>query len=188
MNSRQYLKIVGEDKKEFPHQIKSSGRYYILPRGVKYKVAVKNPFTTLKCSCRITIDGTFMGGWILSPNDSYNFERPVDRDECFTFLRVKLVEQAEALNNNPSLTDLEKKDNKDILRLTPIGSGITSGKSENGLVVVEFLPEIHRLFVMNQSDPRKDRIQNNQSQQKDSNGVPLILLKTVVVSLDLFTC
>jgi hypothetical protein len=163
-NSLQHLKIVGEDEKEFPHQIKSSGRYYILPHGVKYKVAVKNPFK-VKCSCNITIDGILMGDWILPPNYSYNFERPVDRDECFTFLRVNLVQQAETLNTKGSLTDLERKDNKDILRLTPIGTGITSGKSENGLVMVEFTPEIEGSFVRNQLHSTNDRVQNNHTQK-----------------------
>jgi hypothetical protein len=148
----QPLKIVGEDETEFPHHANSSGRYYILAHGSKYKVAVQNPFSS-SCSCRIVIDGRQMGSWILSANQSYHFERPANRAECFTFLRVKLVQHAEALmKNKASLSDRERKENKDILRLTPLGSGITSGKSENGLVMVEFIPsEGGLIFVITQS-------------------------------------
>jgi hypothetical protein len=139
--SVKHLKIVREDKTQFPFLTNSSGRYYILPHGVKYQVAVQNPFTSLKCSCKVTIDGGKMGGWILPADGSFVFERPANLKECFTFLRVSLVEKIEGLLKMGSLTALEQKGNKDILRLTPLGSGITSGRSENGLVEVKFVPE-----------------------------------------------
>jgi large subunit ribosomal protein L40e len=147
VKSLKHLKILREDKTQFPYLVNSSGRYYILPHGVRYKVAVQNPFTTIKCSCKITIDGEEMGGWVLPADCSFSFERPANHAECFTFLRIGLVEKVETLNKKGYLTALEKKHNRDVLRLTPLGSGITSGRPKNGLVVVEFSPEDIELLV-----------------------------------------
>jgi large subunit ribosomal protein L40e len=185
VKSLKHLKIVREDKTQFPYLANANGRYYILPHGVKYKVAVQNPFTSIKCSCKITIDGEQMGDWILSADNSFICERPVDLAERFTFLRVNLVQQAEALNKKSSLTALEQKDSKDILRLTPLGSGITSGKPENGLVEVTFVPEDVGLFVRTPTgkiislyyDPKKeicDIIQMIYDNDKTLRSVPLL--------------
>jgi hypothetical protein len=192
VKSHKHLKILREDKAQFPYLVNSSGRHYILPHGVKYQIAVQNPFPSLKCSCDITIDGERVGGWILEADAAFVFERPSNLAKCFTFLRVNLVKQAETLNEKTTLTALEKEDNKDIIRLTPLGSGITSGRPENGLVVVKFSPEDIGLFVRTPTgkmvslhyDPKKkvcDIIRMIYDEAEDIRSAPLLSYEGILL-------
>ena len=78
-----------------------------------------------RCVVELVIDGEGMGNFVLAPNQTYSFERPLKEAKLFTFMRVK---HAVAAEHNGS-------------KLAPKGTGIKGNQETNGLVQVTFVPE-----------------------------------------------
>lgn len=146
-----FFKVLNSsDDKEVPRvtKIASDGgkpsSYYILPHAAQYKVELDNPFLS-SCYAKIEIDGHLMGIWDLSEGDTAAIERPSSVAKKFTFMRLKFVKEAEAAKkkldaakgNKSALTRAERE----ALELAPIGTGIESGRPENGLVRVTYTPK-----------------------------------------------
>ena len=89
------LRIVNQSGKEF-RRLQDGGDFYVLPHGSEYKVAATNPFSDTKATAEISIDGHTVGSWILEPNQSFDFERPLSVAQKFTFVRTALAKKADA--------------------------------------------------------------------------------------------
>lgn len=89
--------------------------YVEMKDGEHYLISVYNGHSS-RCHAKITIDGKHVGTWILEPWGSARLERPVDIQKKFTFFKVNSVAGTEA--------------------------GLVKGDSKNGLVCVEFIPEV----------------------------------------------
>ena len=118
--------------------------YYVIPHGSKYKIELTNPFNDRRCCCTILIDGYAMDRrLVIKQGETVALERHLTRAELFTFLRTKLVGEAEsasaALKQNPRFH--LSNDEKNAMACTPLGSGIVSNRKENGLIHVTFSPE-----------------------------------------------
>lgn len=87
--------------------------YVELYHGDQYKLHLTNHQET-RCQAKITIDGHYVGTWVVPALDSIIIERPVNINKKFTFYRVSKA---------------------------PRGSGIVSNRRLNGLIEVEFIPE-----------------------------------------------
>jgi hypothetical protein len=111
-------------------------RFYEMEHGTQYKVHVKNGFTR-RCEFDLWIDGYKMGTWLLKPGQEASLERPVSEARKFTFFRVKHAVEAEVAEHD---TELARA-----------GTGIKSGRDDNGLVVCKFtpekLPEPYEIFI-----------------------------------------
>ena len=125
------------------------GLYYILPHNSNYQIQLVNPFIC-KCRCNVSIDGYDMGTWQLTSKQVAAIERPANAAKLFTFLRTKYAvlaeEAARILASNPDRSRLTE-DQRRALDVTPSGSGITSGREENGLVVVTYAPERNKSTI-----------------------------------------
>lgn len=136
-----------------------------------------------------------MGTWDLDSHRDALIERPSNVAKLFTFLRIKLVKEAEAAKkkldaaggNKNVLTQKERE----ALELCPTGSGIEAGRAENGIVKVTYTPKkggsmynVH--FVDGTSmaigvDMHSDASEIKSSISKET-GIPLGNLKLVVES------
>ena len=95
---------------------KSTDKSYVeMKDNEHYLISIYNGHSS-RCHAKITIDGKHVGTWILEPWGSARLERPVDIQKKFTFFKVNSVAGAEA--------------------------GLVKGDSKNGLVCVEFIPEV----------------------------------------------
>jgi len=143
-----YFKIIGSDGKEFRKLTKvdadgTSSKFYILEHGAKYKVKLQNPFFS-DCVAEITIDGHEMGRFHLEEDQEWAIERPSKVAELFTFLRTALVKNAEVAKKHLDEAKGDKtkltKQMREALELAPTGTGIVSGRTENGVVKVKYTP------------------------------------------------
>jgi hypothetical protein len=89
--------------------------YVEMKDGDHYSISLKNNHST-RCYAKIFIDGNSVGTWVLEPWQRTSIERPVDIAKKFTFLKVNSAGGAAA--------------------------NLVKGDSKNGLIVVEFTPEI----------------------------------------------
>ncbi len=114
----------------------------MLPHGSEYKIAATNPFSDTKATAEISIDGHAVGSWIMEPNQSFNFERPLSVAQKFTFMRTALAKKADAAFARQTAGEPLSADELEALRLAPAESGIQSGRDENGEVKIKFTPEL----------------------------------------------
>jgi ubiquitin len=135
------LRIVNQSGKEF-RRLQDGGDFYVLPHGSEYKVAATNPFSDTKATAEISIDGHTVGSWILEPNQSFDFERPSSVAKKFTFVRTALAKKADAAFARQTAGKPLGADDREALKLAPAGSGIESGRDENGEVKIKFTPEL----------------------------------------------
>ncbi len=151
------FKILNQvDKTEFRHvaRIGSDGKtklFYILPHNSKYAVEIVNPYFDAKCGVMIKIDGVQVGNWQLPKHWIGTIERPVDTAKLFTFLRTKLVADAEKacelLKINGGDKSKLSSEERTALEVTPLGSGINPFKDANGLVSVTYIPPINASVI-----------------------------------------
>jgi ubiquitin len=135
------LRIVSQSGKEF-RRLQDGGDFYVLPHGSEYKIAATNPFSDTKATAEISIDGHAVGSWILEPNQSFDFERPLSVAQKFTFVRTALAKKADAAFARQTAGKSLGSDEREALKLAPAGSGIESGRDENGEVKIKFTPEL----------------------------------------------
>lgn len=146
-----FFKVLNSsDDKEMPRvtKIASEGgkrsTYYVLPHAAQYKVELDNPFLS-SCYAKIEIDGYLMGIWDLSEGDTAAIERPSRVAKKFTFMRLKFVKEAEAAKKKLDAAKGDKstltRAEREALELAPIGTGIESGRPDNGLVRVTYTPK-----------------------------------------------
>ena len=144
-----YFKIMHKLTGEFPIKLVNNDKYYILPHNSQYEIKIKNPFENLRSIISLDIDGYNMGSWIFKNGAEETTDRPLNSDKKFTFLRTKIVKDAESakkiIDNNKlkpyygrqQLSTTEKL----AMDITPQNSGIESGRSENGLIKLTLHPE-----------------------------------------------
>jgi ubiquitin len=135
------LRIVSNSGKEF-RRLQDGGDFYVLPHGSEYRVAATNPFSDMKATAEISIDGHAVGSWIMEPNQSFDFERPESVAQKFTFVRTALAKKADAAFARQTACKPLLADELEALKLAPAGSGIQSGRDENGEVKIKFTPEL----------------------------------------------
>ena len=135
LGKREHSKKFSIEAPNAKHIRVQDGVFCILPHGAEYKVKIGNPFKGCRSSVTITIDGHKVGSWLLKDNYNYvEIERPVAIAKKFTFLRVALVKKVEeAITKKMAGISLSKEEEL-ALQQTPVGSGISSGRNENGLV------------------------------------------------------
>ena len=144
-----YFKIMHKLTGEFPIKIVNNDKYYILPHNSQYDIKIKNPFENLRSSICLEIDGYNMGTWIFENGYEFTTDRSVISDKKFTFLRTKIVKDVESakkiIDDNKSKSYYEKQElsesEKLAMEITPLNSGIESGRSENGLIKLTLHPE-----------------------------------------------
>ena len=95
-----------------------------LPHGSQYRIQLTNGFM-VRCSASLTIDGFWVGDWILTPGQTAAFERPVWAEGKFSFFQSNLAEAAEKKRTD----------------FAPARTGIVEGRSENGMVNCVYTPE-----------------------------------------------
>ena len=143
-DSKASVRITNLYFAEYPSYMDDGEKYCILPHNAKYKVNVINPFNNVKCCVNVSIDGEDMGSWVLNAGQSCGFERPISCAKQFTFLRSKLVIDAEVGHKILSAVPnaILSSDLKHAVDTTVVGSGIEAGQDSNGLVEVKYTPEI----------------------------------------------
>ena len=86
-----------------------------------------------------------MGTWDLVNHADALIERPSNVAKLFTFLRIKLVKEAEAakkkLNAAGGNKNVLTQKEREALELCPTDSGIEAGRAENGIVKVIYTPK-----------------------------------------------
>jgi hypothetical protein len=126
-------------------EVESCDRSYVeMQDGANYGVIIHNKHNT-RCYATIKIDGNVMGRWLLNPNQRAVIERPVDIDKKFAFYKVS-SEGGQA-------------------------AGLLKHDSNNGLVEVEFVPEIiisPATLASYQEETWGTRTQQQQQQQQQS--------------------
>ena len=135
------LRIVSNSDKEF-RRVDDGGQFYVLPHGSEYKIAATNPFVDMKATAKITVDGHTVGSWIFEPNQSFAFERPLSVAQKFTFMRTALAKKADQAFIRQTAGMSLSEDERESLNFAPAGSGIQSGRDENGEVKIKFSPEL----------------------------------------------
>lgn len=99
-----------------PNIFGNKDRSYVeMKDGDHYSISLYNGHST-RCHAKITIDGKPVGTWILEPWATVRLERPVDLAKKFTFFKVNSAGGSEA--------------------------GLVRGDSKNGLVSIDFIPEV----------------------------------------------
>ncbi len=91
------------------------GDYVALNDGQEYKIRMRND-NSIRCNARVKVDGKNIGVWRIKPHSEIIIERPTNVYKKFVFYKSKTA---------------------------PRNAGIIMGKYENGLVQIEFIPEIH---------------------------------------------
>jgi len=114
--------------------------YVEMRDGDHYVISLYNGHST-RCHAKITIDGKPVGTWILEPWGSARLERPVDVAKKFTFFKVNSRGGAEA--------------------------GLIKGDSQNGLVTVEFIPEVVSVKTANFFECNLDRCLGSSSRRDE---------------------
>jgi hypothetical protein len=80
----------------------------------------------------------------MQPRQSIAFDRPASVAKKFTFVRTALAKKADAAFARQTAGMSLSEDERESLKLAPAGSGIQSGREENGVVKVKFTPELKR--------------------------------------------
>jgi hypothetical protein len=148
-----YFKIMHKLTGEYPIKLVNNDvsidKYYILPHNSQYGIKIKNPFENLRSIINVEIDGYDIGSWIFDNGFEGTTDRPEKIDKKFTFLRTKIVKDAETAKRTIDDNKSKQYYNRQILStsqklamdITPLNSGIVSGRSENGLIKVSVNPE-----------------------------------------------
>jgi ubiquitin len=135
------LRIVSNTDKEF-RQVDDDGQFYVLPHGSEYKIAATNPFVDMEATADIFVDGHAVGSWILEPDQSFAFDRPAFSAKKLMFLRTALANKADAAFARQAAGKPLSAKEREALKLAPAGSGIKSGREQNGEVRIKFTPEL----------------------------------------------
>jgi hypothetical protein len=132
---------LSQTDKEFRRLVEDGGVFYVLPHGTEYKIEATNPFSNLKATAEITVDGHVVGRWILQPNQSFAFDRPASVAKKFTFVRIALAKKADAALAKKMQGLSLSKEEQEALKIAPADSGIQSGREQNGVVKITYTPE-----------------------------------------------
>jgi ubiquitin len=135
------LRIVSNSDKEF-RRVDDGGQFYILPHGSEYKVAATNPFVDMEATAEIYIDGHAIGSFILEPNQMFAFDRPGFSAKKLMFIRAALAKKADAAFARQAAGKPLSAEEREALKFAPAGSGIKSGREQNGEVKIKFIPEL----------------------------------------------
>jgi ubiquitin C len=135
------LRIVSNSDKEF-RRVDDGGQFYVLPHGSEYKIAATNPFVDMKATAEISIDGHVVGSFIMEPNQMFPFERPAFAAKKLMFMRTALAKKADAAFARQAAGKPLSAEERDALKFAFAGSGIQSGRDENGEVKIKFTPEL----------------------------------------------
>lgn len=81
-----------------------------------------------------------VGYWTIQ-SEYATITRPLSNTERFHFVRIKLIQQAEEASKSADPLGLSDSV-KEIMRITPLGTGIIGGREGNGLITVVFHPEL----------------------------------------------
>lgn len=114
-----------------------TGSFVELKSGTEYSVTLFNNTNTNHCA-EIEIDGRSMGRFVISANDDWEITRPASVSKKFAFYREKHVDHAikSSASGSSSVLFTEAGQRVDTSPLRDCG--IEVGRSENGLVKVNF--------------------------------------------------
>jgi hypothetical protein len=172
------IESIDQPPMEFQSIYKNPGNcfYYLLPHNTAYQIKIKNPFYSVaggrKCGMKVYVDGfdrhhpeKFCVGYWTVRSEYATITRPLTESERFRFARVKLVQEAEDVGkvSDPlALTELQKE----IARITPLGTDIVGGREGNGLITVVFHPEL----VEEEESEEEDQSDDTEEEDEDDEG------------------
>ena len=107
----------------------SGNTYFALPENAEYFFVVSNGGST-RCDVAISLDGISIGRWRIPAWGTIQIERPVDSNTKFLFVREQYVKSTESQSGSSTI-------------------------SNNGLIELEFFPEI--LKELSASNPIQQR-------------------------------